>query len=157
MVPWNIWFQSLLWFSFFEVCSYLMCTKSFPPPIRLKGQGNKEISSLTSYSWNIACMCIHSFEVLFYESWTLDSIWSPLPQRFCQSLLDFDLLSDVHFCMDISPITAHNAYLGAKVDFCMLYCCFVLLFSTNWLTLITVLTPISTGLSEKRAMRNSLV
>lgn len=47
-------------------------------------------------------------------------VFDPPPKRFCQSFLDFDLLSDVHFCMDISPITAHNAYLGAKVDFCLL-------------------------------------
>lgn len=82
-------------------------------------QGNKEkISSIISYSWSIACMSIHCFEVLFYESWTPGSIWSP--QRFFQSFQAFGLLSVVHFCMDISPVTARIACLGAKVDFCLL-------------------------------------
>lgn len=64
-------------------------------------------------------MSLYCFEVLFCESWTQDSIWSPR-QRFFQSFLAFGLLSDVHFCMDISPVILCTAYLGAKLEFCLL-------------------------------------
>lgn len=119
VVSWNIWFQSLLWFSFFELCNCLMCTKSFSPPIRLRIQGNKEkISSLVSYTALPACLytALKFFSVRAGHK----IVFNLPPQRFFQSFLAFGLLSDVRFCMDILPVIPCTAYLDAKVDFWLL-------------------------------------